>query len=97
MGQEYRGKGAHVQLGPGMNFMRAPEGGRGWESFGEDPYLSGVAAVETIRGVQSQGVISTAKHYILNDQEKNRNTVSEFYFPDVSILIISYIFRSLQL
>ncbi|CAO3636445.1 unnamed protein product [Cunninghamella echinulata] len=76
MGKEYRGKGVHVQLGPGMNYMRSPHGGRGWESFGEDPYLSGVAAVETIKGVQSQGVISTAKHYILNDQELNRHTQS---------------------
>ncbi|CAO3580615.1 unnamed protein product [Absidia cylindrospora] len=76
MGEEYRGKGAHVQLGPAMNFMRSPEGGRGWESFGEDPFLQGVAAAETITGVQSQGVISTAKHYILNDQEKNRHEQS---------------------
>ncbi|CAO3640032.1 unnamed protein product [Cunninghamella blakesleeana] len=76
MGKEYKQKGVHVQLGPGMNFMRSPQGGRGWESGGEDPYLNGVAAVETIKGVQSQGVISTAKHYILNDQELNRHTES---------------------
>ncbi|KAI8080067.1 glycoside hydrolase superfamily [Halteromyces radiatus] len=76
MGQEYYGKGVHVQLGPAMNFMRSPEGGRGWESFGEDPYLSGVASYETISGVQSQGVISTAKHFVANDQEKNRHEES---------------------
>ncbi|KAI8341948.1 glycoside hydrolase superfamily [Chlamydoabsidia padenii] len=74
MGKEFRGKGVHVQLGPAMNFMRSPEGGRGWESFGEDPYLTGVAAHDTIIGIQSQGVIATAKHYIANDQEKNRHT-----------------------
>ncbi|KAI9026666.1 glycoside hydrolase superfamily [Phycomyces nitens] len=72
MGKEFRGKGIHVQLGPAMNMMRNPKGGRGWESFGEDPFLSGVASSETIYGIQSQGVIATAKHYIANDQELNR-------------------------
>ncbi|KAG1440551.1 hypothetical protein G6F56_011871 [Rhizopus delemar] len=76
MGKEFRGKGIHVQLGPAMNFMRAPEGGRGWESGGEDPYLMGVLASESITGIQSQGVIATAKHYLLNDQELNRKTGS---------------------
>ncbi|KAI8063910.1 glycosyl hydrolase family 3 N terminal domain-containing protein [Gongronella butleri] len=76
MGQEFRGKGAHIQLGPGMNFMRAPGGGRGWESFGEEPYLMGEAAVQTITGIQSQQVIATAKHYVMNDQETNRHSAS---------------------
>ncbi|KAG1047253.1 hypothetical protein G6F43_010288 [Rhizopus delemar] len=76
LGKEFRGKGVHVMLGPGMNYMRAPEGGRGWESEGEDPYLSGVMSAETILGVQSQGVIATAKHYLLNEQELNRHTSS---------------------
>ncbi|CAO3636966.1 unnamed protein product [Cunninghamella blakesleeana] len=74
MGKEFKGKGINIQLGPSMNFMRSPHGGRNWESFGEDPYLSGVTAAETIKGIQSQGVISTAKHYILNEQELNRFT-----------------------
>ena len=47
MGQEFRGKGVHVALGPAMNFARAPEAGRQWESFGDDPYLQGEAAYET--------------------------------------------------
>jgi beta-glucosidase len=51
-----------------------PAGGRNWEGFGSDPYLQGVAAAETIRGIQSQGVIATAKHYILNEQEHFRKT-----------------------
>ncbi|OBZ82958.1 putative beta-glucosidase L [Choanephora cucurbitarum] len=76
MGQEFRGKGAHVQLGPAMNFMRSPEGGRGWESEGEDPFLTGVVSAETIKGIQDEGVIATAKHFILNDQELNRKTGS---------------------
>ncbi|CAO3667725.1 unnamed protein product [Rhizopus stolonifer] len=76
MGKEFRGKGIHVQLGPGMNFMRAPESGRGWESEGEDPFLSGVVASETVLGIQDQGVIATAKHYLVNEQEHNRSTAS---------------------
>ncbi|KAI8366157.1 glycoside hydrolase superfamily [Blakeslea trispora] len=76
MGQEFRGKGVHIQLGPAMNFMRSPEGGRGWESEGEDPFLAGVVSAETVKGIQDEGVIATAKHYILNDQELNRTTSS---------------------
>lgn len=58
MGEEFRAKGAHVQLGPSMNMLRAPEGGRNWEAFGEDPFLVGVASAETIIGIQSRGVVS---------------------------------------
>ncbi|KAG1251949.1 hypothetical protein G6F68_012020 [Rhizopus microsporus] len=76
MGKEFRGKGVNVQLGPSMNFMRSPEGGRGWESAGEDPFLTGVVSVETITGIQSQGVIATAKHFILNVLELNKKKES---------------------
>ncbi|KAI8149937.1 glycoside hydrolase superfamily [Fennellomyces sp. T-0311] len=72
MGAEFRAKGAHVQLGPGMNIARVAKSGRNWEGFGEDPYLSGVAAAKTITGIQSQGVIAAAKHFIGNEQEGNR-------------------------
>ena len=41
---------------------------RNWEGFGSDPYLQGVGAYETILGIQSQGVIATAKHFIANEQ-----------------------------
>lgn len=58
MGEEFRAKGAHIQLGPSMNMLRAPEAGRNWEAFGEDPFLVGVASAETITGIQSQGVVS---------------------------------------
>ncbi|KAI8968442.1 glycoside hydrolase superfamily [Mycotypha africana] len=76
MGAEFRAKGIHVQLGPGVNMLRAPEGGRLWEGFGEDPYLAGIAAAETIRGIQSQGVMATVKHIIGNEQEINREKYS---------------------
>lgn len=61
MGAEFRAKGIHAQLGPSMNMMRCPTSGRNWEAFGEDPYLVGVASVETINGIQSQGVVRMIK------------------------------------
>ena len=71
-GKEFREKGVHVALGPAMNIQRSPQGGRAWESFGDDPFLSGVAATQVIKGIQSSGVIACAKHFIGNDQETNR-------------------------
>lgn len=64
MGEEHRGKGVNIQLGPDVNIVRAPAGGRNWETFGADPYLSGWAAHETVRGIQDAGVQADAKHYI---------------------------------
>ncbi|KAI0094594.1 glycoside hydrolase family 3 protein [Irpex rosettiformis] len=72
MGQEFRGKGVNIQLGPFVNIMRAPAAGRNWEGFGGDPYLSGEAAYETITGIQSQGVQAVVKHFINNEQEHSR-------------------------
>ncbi|KAI8081440.1 glycoside hydrolase superfamily [Halteromyces radiatus] len=76
LGQEFRGKGVNVYLGPDVNMVRTPYAGRNFETFGEDPYLSGVAGMETILGVQSQGVISQIKHAIANEQETNRRLYS---------------------
>ncbi|KAK4653702.1 beta-glucosidase [Podospora pseudocomata] len=76
MGEEFRGKGVDVQLGPVAGALgRTPQGGRNWEGFSPDPYLTGVAIAETIRGIQSRGVIACAKHYILNEQEHFRGSV----------------------
>ncbi|KAJ3341499.1 hypothetical protein HDU83_006589 [Entophlyctis luteolus] len=74
IGEEARGKGVNIWLGPCVNIARSPLGGRIWEAQGADPYLSGVSAARQIDGVQSQGVIATVKHFILNDQEYERNT-----------------------
>lgn len=64
-GLEARNKGINVILGPSMGPLgRMPAGGRNWEGFGSDPFLQGIAASETIKGIQSEGVIATAKHYI---------------------------------
>jgi beta-glucosidase len=72
-GKEARLKGIHVLLGPAMGpFGRMPAGGRNWEGFGSDPVLQGVAAAQTIKGIQEEGVMATAKHYLLNEQEHFR-------------------------
>ncbi|QRV99617.1 glycoside hydrolase family 3 protein [Ceratobasidium sp. AG-Ba] len=76
MGEEFKGKGVHVALGPMMNLGRFAAGGRNWEGFGGDPYLSGEAAYETIIGMQNAGVQACAKHYINNEQEHYRTTSS---------------------
>ncbi|QRW09292.1 glycoside hydrolase family 3 protein [Ceratobasidium sp. AG-Ba] len=76
LGQEFKGKGVHVALGPMMNLGRVAAGGRNWEGFGADPYLSGEAAYETIIGMQSTGVQACAKHYINNEQEIKRDASS---------------------
>jgi beta-glucosidase len=76
MAEEERDKGANVQLGPMMNMVRVPAAGRNFESFGEDPYLSAQMAAASVRGIQSTGVIATAKHYLDNDQEYQRMTIS---------------------
>ena len=73
LGQEHRLKGVNVLLGPSMGPLgRMPAGGRDWEGFGPDPVLAGVAAAQTIKGIQDEGVIATAKHYIANEQEHFR-------------------------
>ncbi|CAF1521792.1 unnamed protein product [Didymodactylos carnosus] len=72
IGQEFRGKGIHFLLGPMMNIDRNALHGRNWEGFGADPYLSGENSFEYVLGVQNQGVVATAKHYIANEQETNR-------------------------
>jgi beta-glucosidase-like glycosyl hydrolase len=74
-GLEARLKGINVILGPGMGPLgRTPLGGRNWEGFGTDPVLQGIAAAQTIKGIQSQGVIATAKHFVGNEQEHFRQS-----------------------
>ncbi|KAI0532704.1 glycoside hydrolase superfamily [Xylaria digitata] len=77
MGEETKGCGIHVLLGPVAGPLgKNPAGGRNWEGFGADPYLQGIAMAETIEGLQSVGVQANAKHFILNEQELNRETMS---------------------
>jgi beta-glucosidase len=72
IGNEARHKGFNVMLAGGMNLARDPRNGRNFEYFGEDPLLAGTLAGEAVRGIQSQNVISTVKHFALNDQETGR-------------------------
>lgn len=77
LGQEAKGCGVHVILGPAPGALgKNPTGGRNWEGFGVDPYLSGIATAETIEGLQSSGVQAAVKHYLVNEQELNRETMS---------------------
>ncbi|KAF2844935.1 glycoside hydrolase family 3 protein [Plenodomus tracheiphilus IPT5] len=74
MGREFRGKGAHVALGPVIGPLgRSPFGGRNWEGFSPDAYLSGELVAESVIGIQNARVQATTKHYILNEQETQRN------------------------
>lgn len=66
----------HVILGPGINLKRTPLGGRCFEYYSEDPYLTGVTAKAFIEGVQSQKVGTSLKHFICNEQEYYRLTSS---------------------
>ncbi|MCW2991950.1 MAG: bglX, partial [Solirubrobacterales bacterium] len=74
--QEALAKGANVLLGPAMNINRIPMNGRNFEYFGEDPFLSSRIAVAETRGVQTEPVVATIKHYAANNQETDRMTVS---------------------
>lgn len=75
LGREARAKGIDVLLAPTVNLARTPYGGRGFECFGEDPVLAARIAAAYVRGVQSQGVAATVKHYVGNDSEVERWTV----------------------
>ncbi|HLH49199.1 MAG TPA: glycoside hydrolase family 3 C-terminal domain-containing protein [Roseiarcus sp.] len=72
VGAEARAKGFSVLLGGAVNLIRDPRGGRNFEYFSEDPLLSGTMAGAAVAGAQSRHVISTVKHFALNDQETDR-------------------------
>ncbi|KAF5534803.1 glycosyl hydrolase family 3 N terminal domain-containing protein [Fusarium napiforme] len=75
-GQEAKAKGAVVVLGPTMNIQRSPLGGRGFESFSEDPVLSGHLAGHYCRGLQQENIAATLKHFVCNDMEDERMAVN---------------------
>jgi beta-glucosidase len=75
IGNEARLSGFNVQLAGGTDLAREPRNGRNFEYGGEDPLLSGTIVGEEIRGIQSNNIISTLKHYAFNDQETDRFTV----------------------
>lgn len=75
-GQEWRSRGQHFMLAPGVNIYRSAKSGRNFEYFGEDPYLASEMVVPFIHSVQGEGVIATIKHFAANNQEFDRYTVS---------------------
>lgn len=88
--EEVKSKERHVILGPCVNIARIPMGGRNFESFGEDPFLTSRIAVDYIKGVQKENVVATVKHFAANNQEHQRDFVNtivderalnEIYFP----------------
>lgn len=91
MGKEFYDKGANVQLGPGVCLARVPKNGRNFEYIsGADPYLGYAMVNPVISGIQSQNVIANVKHFAMNNQETNRNSMSsnvdertrfEMYYP----------------
>jgi beta-glucosidase len=76
IGKEARDSGFNVQLAGGVNLMREPRNGRNFEYGGEDPWLAGAMVAAQIKGIQSNHIISTIKHYALNGQETGRFVVS---------------------
>jgi beta-glucosidase len=90
IGEDARARGVHFLLAPGVNIYRAPQCGRNFEYFGEDPFLAARTAVAYIKGVQSQGVSATIKHFMGNNSEFDRHntnsiiderTMREIYLP----------------
>ncbi|MDQ0786801.1 beta-glucosidase [Streptomyces sp. B3I8] len=75
LAQEARRKGVHVLLAPTVNLHRSPLGGRHFEAYSEDPYLTGRIGTGYVAGVQSGGVGTTVKHFVANDAETERFTV----------------------
>jgi beta-glucosidase len=74
LGRDARSRCVQILLGPGVNLYRSPLNGRNFEYFGEDPWLAARIAMGYVRGVQSQGVSATIKHFVGNDSEYARRT-----------------------
>lgn len=96
IGEECRQEEVAVILGPGVNIKRSPLCGRNFEYFSEDPLLAGEMAAAIIRGVQSQGVGTSLKHFAANNQERRRmtsesvldeRTFREIYLPAFEIVV----------
>ena len=76
LGTAAKAEGVSILLGPGINLKRSPLAGRNFEYFSEDPYLAGELATEYVKGVQSEGVGVSVKHFAANNRENKRFTMS---------------------
>ncbi|MBK9603518.1 MAG: glycoside hydrolase family 3 C-terminal domain-containing protein [Anaerolineales bacterium] len=76
LADELKAKGAHILLAPTVNIHRTPIAGRNFECYSEDPFLSGMIASAYIKGIQDNGVGACIKHFIANDQEYERFSIS---------------------
>ncbi|KXT79030.1 glycoside hydrolase family 3 C-terminal domain-containing protein [Streptococcus sp. DD13] len=96
LGAEARSLGVQMVLGPGLNIKRSPLCGRNFEYYSEDPYQSGKMAAAMVRGIQSQGIAATPKHFAVNSQELRRmasdsivdeRTLRELYLTGFEIAV----------
>lgn len=76
MGEEARVRGKYIMLAPAFNICRTPLCGRTYEYYSEDPFLNARLAVQSVKGIQSQGIAACVKHYAVNNQEIERDRVS---------------------
>jgi beta-glucosidase len=96
LGRDCRARGVNILLAPAVNIYRSPFCGRNFEYMGEDPFLAGQMAVPLIRGIQSQEVLATVKHFACNNQEWDRHrissevderTLNEIYLPAFKVAV----------